>query len=278
MGRTPRISLTPMLTLDQDIDVAVDPRQNGMETLNDALSSTDTAKIPLAKVSTPEKQRATVGQRIAAAKKQTGVRVVELFDVLEINELIAHISGEEMRDGQWRIRTHDEATKRLLRSTMLHFTNKIPQSEKIEDVMHNAMPRAVKGDFAELEDRVSRLKLNETLGVRLPPPDRTDVAWKDLMRLRTENGNRVRFLPHSAHSSFDYAGLPIEVELSEAEQRMSRTQEYPSLKPTDPKKVLRSESRNPVSKIIGNAASTVSGWLGGMKKLWERVAHGATKA
>ena len=115
----------------------------------------------------------------------------------------------------------------MLRSTLLSFENQ----NKTESPVHNVMPRARKGNLAELEDRVSRLGRTETLRVRLPSPQSANADWAGMMKLREVTGGRVSFLPHAKFASVDYAELPIQVEKTQNELNMEKTTEMPAVEP-----------------------------------------------
>lgn len=217
---------------EQEVDFST-PDQSEVATLND-MKAADTVRISLPQ---PEAQPmyaaekiVSLSERIAMARVQTGIKVVELFHVSEITELTATLSGEELQSAHWKIRTNDAATKRVLRSTLLSFEN----TKKTEQPTHDVLPRAVKGNIAELEDRVSRLRPGEKLRVRLPEPGNTATSWKALADLQERTGNRVEFIPHAKYASVDYENMPIHVEKSTAERLAEQTTEHPNLKIVDP--------------------------------------------
>lgn len=276
-----------MHTQESVIDIFHEPHRGDAPTLNDTLSAKDTlvishAAIPQAKAEVSEMQANVIRtrhpnrsakpleQRIAEARKQIGIKVIEIRDVAEIPQLTAMLSGEEVRNGEWRIRTTCGATKHLLRTTALHFENKVPPTDELKDVMHNVMPRAVKGGMEELEDRVSRLGTQETLKVRLPEPTSTSASWKNLMALRRLTGGRVRFLPHAKFRAEEYAHLPIEVEPELREKPMDATGEFPSLQPQDPDKVLRQMEDKPSRFGWRSLKNFGSGMMRGLKNLVTR--------
>ncbi len=213
---------------EQEVDFST-PDQSEVATWND-LKAADTVVISSALAKQQMEEHPSLRERIAVARAKTGIKIVELFHVSEIPELTESLSGEDLQSAHWKIRTNDAATKRVLRSTLLSFEN----TKKTEKPTHDVLPRAVKGNIAELEDRISRLRPGERLKVRLPEPGNTATSWEELTDLQKRTGNRVEFVPHAKYASVDYGRLPIHVEKSTAELQAERTMEHPNIKIVDP--------------------------------------------
>lgn len=242
------------------------PKQADVPTLNMRLDLTETKIIeaPAPKILTP-----SVAERIEIARKQPGKKMIRLFNAGEVNELSTILSGEDMRAHHWQVITDDEGTKHVLRTTALHFENKVKRSDKIEDMMHHERPKAISGNFAELEDRLSRMSLTENLKVRLPRPGKP-VDWAGLRELQEAYGNRVIFLAHKEHRSTEYGTLPVFIFEDMHNKKVDVTQEMPSLKVMDPKKVQETNTglRGMLSKGLSRLGN-------GLRSLWGRKASSA---